>query len=266
VVIVAVGLVAAAVVAVRGRPVRRAAILDQLSLTAPNAAFVDRARHLLEDAGYAVDYFPGETVRVRLIKDLPDRGYEFILLRVHSARIEAADTKTDDVALFTGEMIDLGHYTVSGVPPAAATAVAQALQRRTAASTGSPEPTHTPAETANLIPVFYDPASGELPYFGVRPSYIEQNLAGRFPDSTVVLMGCDGLRSTRLAAAFLARGARNFVSWDRPVTAGHTDRATEFLLQRLLVDHVDARSAVEQTNSAIGPDPVYGGHLVELSR
>jgi hypothetical protein len=156
---------------VRDEPTRRAVVLDQLSLTAPNEAFVDRVRGLLTGAGYAVDYFAGEQVRVGLLKDLPLRGDELILLRVHSARIEAAGGKTDDVALFTGEMIDLGRYTVFRVLPAAATAVAQAIRRRsTTGGAAAPEPSHTPAESFNLIPVFYDPASGELPFFGVRPT------------------------------------------------------------------------------------------------
>src|SRR3990170_2190047 len=38
----------------------RAVIVDQLGLTFPNPGFVQRATGLLEQAGYQVDYVPGE--------------------------------------------------------------------------------------------------------------------------------------------------------------------------------------------------------------
>jgi hypothetical protein len=49
----------------------RAAIVDQLSLTEPNPAFTEAATDLLEQAGYAVDYFPGEEVTVEFYRQLP---------------------------------------------------------------------------------------------------------------------------------------------------------------------------------------------------
>jgi hypothetical protein len=63
----------------------RAAIVDHLSLTEPNPAFADRATGVLEEAGYAVDYYPGEQVTVDFYRELPSRGYEMLILRVHSA-------------------------------------------------------------------------------------------------------------------------------------------------------------------------------------
>jgi len=49
----------------------RAAIVDQLSLTSPNQAFVQEATSMLEGAGYAVDYYPGEQVTIEFYQDLP---------------------------------------------------------------------------------------------------------------------------------------------------------------------------------------------------
>jgi hypothetical protein len=68
----------------RGSGPRRAAIIDQLSLTQPNPDFAASATSILEQAGYAVDYFPGEQVTVDLYRNLPTHDYDLIILRVHS--------------------------------------------------------------------------------------------------------------------------------------------------------------------------------------
>lgn len=246
---------------------KTAAIVDQLSLTAPNPAFVDRATSLLQSAGYTVDYFPGETVSVGLYQRLPALGYDLIILRSHSARISAEGAKSDDVALFTGEPIDLSTYNLVGVPPPAATAAAEAQARaRLAGSGDEPAPLLDATEVKGVIPVYYDPDSGELPFFGLRPAFISWSLEGRFEDSTVVMMGCDGLRSDTLARAFVGRGVGTFISWSEPVSAPHTDAATERLLELMVVEGVPVAEAVHQTMDELGPDPAYGGELAYYPR
>ena len=42
----------------------KAAIVDQLSLTFPNQTFIETATNTLKQAGYTVDYYPGEKVTV----------------------------------------------------------------------------------------------------------------------------------------------------------------------------------------------------------
>jgi hypothetical protein len=249
---------------------KTAAIVDQLSLTAPNPAFVESATDLLQAAGYAVDYYPGEEVSVNLYQRLPGMGYDLIVLRSHSARIEvegpAGLAKTNDVALFTGEPIDLSTYKLAGVPPPAATAAAAKARGRLAGSGDRPAPLLDATELKGLIPVYYDPESGELPFFGLRPAFIETSLEGVFEGSTVVMMGCDGLRSETLAQAFVDRGVGTFISWSEPVSAPHTDAATERLLELMVVDGVPVAEAVAQTMEELGPDPVYGGELAYYPR
>ena len=66
----------------------KAVVVDQLALTEPNAAFVANVTGMLGQAGYEVDYVPGEEVTVDFYRDLPTRGYELLVLRVHTARFE----------------------------------------------------------------------------------------------------------------------------------------------------------------------------------
>lgn len=210
-----------------------AAIVDQLSLTQPNPDFVSSARSLLTDAGYLVDYFPGEQVTVNLYRSLPRRDYDIIILRVHAGITTEVDassgerTETEYVSLFTGEPYSPGKY---------------------------------PDEELNRLgrARYYEDAP---PLFGIGPDFVTESMEGTFDDTLIVMMGCDGLRSQRTARAFLDKGAQAFVSWSQPVSASHTDTATQELLERLLVEGLPTSEAVSRTAAEVGPDPAYKGEL-----
>jgi hypothetical protein len=51
------------------------------------------------------------------------------------------------------------------------------------------------------------------------------------------------------------------VSWTQPVSASHTDAATQRLLERLLIEGQPTTEAVRQTAAEVGPDPAYEGEL-----
>jgi hypothetical protein len=216
---------------------KKAVIVDQLSLTNPHPEFISEARETLAEAGYSVDYIAGEDVTVDIYRALPDRGYDLVLLRVHAGittetdQVTGEQTGTEYVSLFTGEPYDEGKYSE------------EQLNR--------------------LGKARYDENSD--PLFGIGPEFIEKSMRGDFNGAVVVMMGCDGLRSQRTAEAFLDRGASAFVSWSKPISAGHTDTATEALLQRLLIEGLPVEEAVSQTAAEVGPDPVYEGELRVLT-
>jgi hypothetical protein len=211
----------------------KAAIVDQLSITQPNAAFADAATNLLEQAGYAVDYYPGEEVTVEFYRDLPTRGYKLIILRVHSARLrDERDALTDVVGLFTSEPYSQKRYVEE-----------------------------QKADRVRPSRIGYV-SEGLSIYFGITPSFIKSSMKGKFDDTTVILMGCDGLRSHETADTFLQKGAKAYVAWDGLVSSSHTDAATERLLQHLLADGLPLQEAVAQTMADVGPDPQYGSMLL----
>ena len=216
---------------------RMAAIVDQLSLTFPNPTFAATATDILEQAGYQVDYYPGEEVTVEFYRNLPTHGYELIVLRVHSGLVRQVSpatgsrTLTDYVSLFTGELYSDEKY--AGV------------------------------EAAGRLGVGVGRSQEDGPrYFGITPYFVESTMQGRFDNTAIILMGCDGLRSATTAEAFLQRGTGTFVSWSGPVSASHTDVATERLLQYLLVDKLTTPQAVAQTMAEVGPDPSYDSTLL----
>lgn len=261
---------------------RRAVIVDQLDLTAPGAAFVAEARRTLEASGYAIDVVPALGATVEALRDLPSRRADVIVLRMHGARIATGNRVTDDVALFTGEPVDLEAMPMVGLPPPVGTAVAEARAAHAAAQSPAPSaarpvagrdgPRFSADELRALVPMVYAVNGRELPYIGLRPAFIADHTVGRFADGTViVLMGCDTVRSPALAEAFRARGAAVVIGWDGAVSAAHTDAATLALLVRWTASVAGpaappdaARAAVDAVNAELGPDPASGARLVAV--
>src|SRR5260370_5376453 len=75
----------------------RAALVDELSLSIPDPAFIPAATSTLQDAGYTVDYYPPASVTVAFFRDLPQKGYSLIILRAHTG------SRGPNLAIFTSE-------------------------------------------------------------------------------------------------------------------------------------------------------------------
>jgi len=88
--------------------------------------------------------------------------------------------------------------------------------------------------------------------------FVKEDLGG----ALVILMGCDGLAATDLAHAFVDAGAAAYVSWDGPVSLGHTDRATLCLLEALTAESMTLGEALTYTDAQVGPDPDYNSTLL----
>ena len=208
---------------------KTAAIVDQLSLTQPNPAFAETASSILEDAGYVVDYYPGEEVTVEFYRDLPTHGYDLLVLRVHSGLARDYGEPTGYVSLFSGEPFSETEY----------------VQEKAAGLVGRAS--------------YYD---GSPQVFGIVPDFIQSAMRGRFDGATVVMLGCDGLITDTTAEAFVRKGAKTVVGWNGRVSAKHTDAAGEHLLRHLLADGLSTEGAVARTMSEIGPDPEYESRLL----
>jgi hypothetical protein len=87
-------------------------------------------------------------------------------------------------------------------------------------------------------------------------------MEGTFNDTTIISMGCDGLKQTTMAEAFIEKGARAYVSWNGSVSVDHTDQATECLLRHLITERQTVDEAVKQTMNEVGPDPTDNSILM----
>jgi hypothetical protein len=229
-------------------------IVDQLSQRLPNPEFVRTATELLSAAGYDVRYVPAAEVTVDMYRDLPAQDPALILLRSHSARRAESETAlADDVTLFTAQRFRRDEYAdaIGGRRVGAVFNEQENANDRVAGATDEPGETY----------------QGQKLYFGVRGAFIDQDMIGRFNRAPmVILMGCDGLRSDRMARAFVGKGAQSFISWTESVDIGRTDRATEILLRQLVAEKLPVAEAVTRTNAAIGPDAEFGSQLAYYPR
>ena len=209
-----------------------AAIVDQLSVTLPNAGFIERATATLEQNGYQVDYYSGEETDVDFYRSLPAQGYDVIVFRNHADRlraIEPSGERFDEVVLFTSEPYERDRYVVD-----------QGANRLTIAR-------------------YYQDGP---PYFGISARFVKDSMTGDFDGATIIMMGCEGLLTDTTAEAFIERGASSYISWDEAVSVTHTDAAGERLLQLLLTDRLSPSDAVEKTMAELGPDPTYKSTLL----
>ena len=226
----AISSVATAIVLHFSQPAK-VALVDHLSLTCPNESFINTVTQILEQAGYTVDYYPGEEVTVEFYRNLPTHNYDIIVLRVHSlaTAIEGEELVEIPVTLFTSEDYSQTRYLKEQL-------------------------------SGQLIIAHYSVSDPR--YFGIAPRFITTSMSGEFQDTTVVTMGCAGLNNTTMAEAFVEKGAKVYISWDGGVQARHTDLAVTHLLQHLVTEKQTITQAVENTMKEVGPDPVYHSVLL----
>jgi len=225
-------------ISIRQQSSPQAAIVDQLSIFLPNETFTQEAITILENAGFAVDYYKGEDVTVEFYRELPQKGYSFIIMRAHSGIEYMGNKTTGNVDIFTSERYNENE--------ASGKYFWEAIDNR-------------------LVRVFF--TEGGLDYFGISPKFVESSMVGRFENATIIMMGCDGLRPgyTTLAEAFIKKGAKVYVGWTGPVTSTHTDAATIHLLQAFLLEKQTIKNAIITTMNNVGPDPAFRSELLYYS-
>lgn len=207
----------------------KAAIVDHLSLSAPNQTFIKTATNILKEAGFTVDYYPGEEVNVEFYRNLPSHSHDLIILRVHSA---LSGERKPPLALFSSEPYNKMEHVHEQI-------------------------------TGQVVMVrFQTYQEGDPTYFGIFPNFVRSSMNGRFENTMVIMMGCDGLTDTDMAKAFIEKGAKVYISWFGPVSASHTDLATAHVLQHFLIEKRTLKEAIRETFKEIGSDPAYKSLLI----
>jgi hypothetical protein len=205
------------------------AIVDQLGTQWPDPVFNQTIQSILNQTGLRVDYYPSEDVTVDFYRNLPSHNYKLIVFRVHSTSETGSTDMPPWVVLFTSE-----NYSNTAH-------VSEQLDMR-------------------LVYVKF-PNLDQL-YFGITPTFIQNSIEGRFNDTTIIAMGCEGLNKTSMADAFIQKGAKSFISFDGPVSETYTDNATVYLLNHLVTENQTIQNAVKKTMNDVGPDPEYGSVLL----
>lgn len=204
----------------------KAAIIDQLSssnLTSSsryvNQTFIEATRTLLSTHFPEVDYY-SDNATVDNYRSLPSDGYKLIIWRAHSA----IDESGRFIAISTSENNGTSDY-----------------------------PQYSNGELT-LCDIFGDPRM----YFAITPKFITEVMSGRFDDTVIILMSCNGLKEgyTKTAETLEEKGAKAIISWDGWIEDTNNDGATALLLNYLINGNDTIQQAVKeipQQQSSRGP-------------
>ena len=236
-----------------------AVIYDQISLDDPRDDFSRRSRSLLVDAGYRVQHIGPRQASVRHFAELPRSAPSLLILRTHAALVVENGQWTPEVALFTAEPVDASHEPTNDGQTWEIETRQQAKPWPGASGGPSRE------EILALIPVRRTSGHDRRPMYGIGARYVREHMIGRFDDTIVMLMGCDGMRGRAISEAFLARGARAVVGWSTEVSAAHTDHATLSFV-RAVAKGASVADAVRFAMLHAGPDPTSGAYLIAAVR
>lgn len=195
----------------------KAAIIDQLgsselasTIRDENQTFLEEAKRLLYERFSVVDFY-SDNATVGQYKQLASAGYKLIVWRAHSA----LDLNSTYIAISTTEKYGSTNYD-------------QYLEN----------------EQLTLCNITGDQSL----YFGITPKFIDEVMTGRFQDTVIVLMSCNGLKQgyPKTAQAFEAKGAKVLISWDEWVSASDNDYGTSLLLQHLIDENDTVSAAVNK--------------------
>jgi len=199
----------------------KAALIDALYTTLPNDEFTRSLTETLQEAGFEVDVFQGSEVTVDFLKSVPN-GYNLVVLRMHSALHD------DQLYLFTAEPYSVGKYTQE--------------------------------QQFQIVKEAYATEESQ-PVFAVNWGFIKRCMTGKFNDTLVIAMGCDGTRDQLIIEEFMNQGAVGYISWTGPVLISHSDTATLHLAEALYLEKLSVEEAIEGTNNQVGADPEWGAVL-----
>jgi hypothetical protein len=207
----------------------KAAIIDGLSEEFPNPDFIADAAGILASGGYEVDYYNSSKVTVEMYKTLPEKGYDLIILRIHTAPM---DGNNPGAAFFTTEDQQGLYFTEQFL----------GWVRRARTLTRGDR------------------------YYAVTPGFFVEGMKGSFNDTVILTMSCYGAIDDTLASIFIGRGAKAYLGWDEKVTANHMDEVTHVLLEEYVTKENSLQDAVANVMEEYGEDPFYNSRLILFSK
>jgi len=228
------------------QPRQSAAIIDQLHDIIPNKPHQQKALEYLENAGYDVDVYTTEDITVDFFKKLPSMNYKFIYIRTHSLEVAKLG---DATFLFTGEKYDVNKH------------IAEQLS----------------GQVRKAVPI-NDQLSDEMiknatlyeesMYFTIGSKFIDESMAGEFPQTNIIIAGCESVRHLDLVKSLLFRGASSVIGWDRTINSMENDKVMLPLLEEILINKAGNWDAVNSVNKEFGPELEYSSelHFIQLGR
>jgi len=224
------------------QPRQLAAIIDQLHGLSKNKSAQQKAVKYLESAGYDVDVYTTEDITVDFYKKLPSMNYKFIYIRTHS--LEVAELE-DSTFLFTGEKYDINKYISEQLSGQVRKAI--------------PINDQLPEEMIKNATLYE-----ESMYFTIGSKLVDEQMIGKFPQSVIIIGGCESVRTLDLAKSLIFRGAGSVVGWDRSINSMDNDRVMLALLEEILINKRGIYDAIPSVMQEFGSDLQYSSKLLQI--
>jgi len=221
------------------KPRQLAAIIDQLHDIIPNKIHQQKALEYLENAGYDVDVYTTEDITVDFFKKLPSMNYKFVYIRTHSLEVAQLGNST---FLFTGEKYDVDKHILEQL----AGQVRKAI----------PVNDQLPEEMIKNATLYE-----ESMYFTIGSKLVDELMVGEFPQTVIVIAGCESVRTLDLAKSLILRGASAVVGWDRSINSMENDRVMLALLEEVLINKIGIYDAIPSVMEEFGSDLQYSSEL-----
>jgi len=219
-----------------------AAIIDQLHDLFPNKSAQQKALKYLESAGYDVDIYTTEDITVDFYKKLPSMNYKFIYIRTHSLEVFQLENST---FLFTGEKYDIDKYIMEQLSGQVHKAI----------------PLSDQSSDEAIKNARSDP---DASYFTIGSKLVDEQMIGKFPQSVIIIGGCESVRKLDLAQSLIFRGASSVIGWDRSIISIENDQVMLALLEETLINKIGFNDAIISVMEEFGQNLAYSSKLLHV--
>ena len=98
-------------------------------------------------------------------------------------------------------------------------------------------------------------------YFVVGSKFVDELMVGKFPQTVIIIGGCESTRKYDLANSLIDRGASAVVGWDRTISSMENDRVMLALLEEILINKINIQDSIVSVMEEFGPDLQYSSKL-----
>ena len=105
-------------------------------------------------------------------------------------------------------------------------------------------------------------ADPDAMYFTVGSKLIDELMIGEFPQSVIIIGGCESVRKHDLAQSLLLRGASAVIGWDRSINSMENDRVMLALLEETLINKIGMYDAIASVMDKFGENLQYSSKLI----
>jgi len=194
----------------------------------------------LENAGYDVDVYTTEDITVDFYKKLPSMNYKFIYIRTHSIGVIELQNST---FLLTGEKYDINKH------------ISEQLSEQVRRGI----PIYDQLLVDEMIK--NDPSLLDKTYFTIGSKLIDELMIGEFPQTVIIIGGCESVRTKDLANSLIYRGASAVIGWDNIINSMENDRVMLALLEEVLINKTGIHDAVLSVMQEFGSGLQYSSNL-----